>query len=63
MANSYMTGDKDHGESHELRWSRRNNMMVAQISTSYMIGNKTDHDDGARGRTLEQEAHFIFCKL
>ena len=32
-------------------------MMVAQISSLYMIGDKDDHDDGARRCTLEQEAH------
>ena len=39
-----MTGDEDHAESHEMRW---NDMMVAQISSSYMIGDKDDRDGGA----------------
>ena len=58
-----MTGDEDHRESYEMRWSEGNNMMVAQFSNSYMIGDKDDPNNGARGHTLEQEEHFIFCKL
>ena len=42
-----MTGDEDHGDSHEMRWNWRNNVMVAQTSSLYMIGDKDDHDDGA----------------
>ena len=38
-------------------------MMVAQISGSYMIGDKDDHDDSAHQCTLEKEVHFIFCKF
>ena len=42
-----MTGDEDHGESDEMHWSWRNNMMVAKISSSHKTGDKDDHDDGA----------------
>ena len=42
-----MIGDEDHGESHEMRWSWRNNMIVVQISSSYMTDDKDDHDDCA----------------
>ena len=37
--------------------------MVAQISSSYMIGDKENPDDGAWRCTLEYEEHFIFCKF
>ena len=47
LANSYMTGDEDHGDSHKMRWSWRNNMMVAQTSSSFFIGDRDDHDGGA----------------
>ena len=42
-----MTGNEDHGESHGMRWSWRNVMIVAQISSSYMTDDKDDHADGA----------------
>ena len=41
-----MSGDEDHGESHEKRWSWRNNTMVAHTSSSNMTGGKDDHDGG-----------------
>ena len=44
LINLYMTGGKDHGESNKM-W--RNNMMVAHVSSSFLIGNKDDQDDGA----------------
>ena len=31
----------------KLHWSQRNNLMVAQISSSHMTCDKDDHDDGA----------------
>ena len=45
-----MTGDKDHDEIYE-----RNNMIVAQISSSHMTCDKDDHDDGTWRYTLEPE--------
>ena len=33
---------------HKMHWSwRNNNMIVAQIRSSYIIRDKDDHDDGA----------------
>ena len=58
-----MTGEESYGESHEMRWSWRNNAMVVQISSLYMIDVKDDHSHGARQCRLEQETHFIFCKF
>ena len=39
-------------------------VIVVLISSSlYTIDDKDNHDDGALQCTLEQEAHFIFCKF
>ena len=38
-------------------------MMVAQISSSNMTGDKDDQNDGTGRCTLEQEEDFILCKF
>ena len=50
-----MTGDEDHDENDEMHWSWKNNMMVAQISSSRKTCHKDDHDDDAWWYTLKPE--------
>ena len=50
-----MSGDEDHDKSDEMHWSWRNNMKMAQISSSHKTCDKDDHNDDAWRYTLEPE--------
>ena len=46
-----MSGDEDHDESDEMHWSQRNNLMVAQISSSHKT---CDRDNNNKKRSHTQ---------
>ena len=51
-----MTGDEGYDESG---WSQRSNMMVAQITSSYMTLDEDDHDDSDKMYWSQRNIHFL----